>query len=49
MTVAAGGETRTATMDRARRLCQMNVDWVADLICDLCRLPWSSHFPYPPP
>jgi creatinine amidohydrolase len=42
----ARGETRTATREQAAKLHAMNAQWVADVICDLCSVPWSDRYPY---
>jgi len=43
---AAGGETRTVNMENAKKLQQLNHEWIADVICDLCSIPWSGRYPY---
>jgi creatinine amidohydrolase len=42
----AGGETRNVTMENAKKLQVLNNEWVADVICDLCSIPWSDRYPY---
>lgn len=42
----ARGETRTVNMDNAKKLQALNNEWIADVICDLCSLPWSDRYPY---
>jgi hypothetical protein len=43
---SAGGETRTVNMENAKKLQQLNHEWIADIICDLCSVPWSNRYPY---
>jgi creatinine amidohydrolase len=43
---AAGGETRTVTAENAAKLRELNVEWVAQMIEELCALPWSGRYPY---
>jgi creatinine amidohydrolase len=43
---AAGGETRTVTKENAEKLNQVIGEWFADVICELCSIPWSNHYPY---
>jgi len=43
---AAGGETRSVTKEKAELLAQLNGQWIAGLIVDLCRTPWSDRYPY---
>lgn len=42
----AGGEAREVTAEKAERLHRLNAEWVADVICELCSLPWSDRYPY---
>ena len=43
---AAGGETRHVTQEKAERLDPLGGDWIAEVICDLCSVPWSGSYPY---
>ena len=43
---AAGGETRHVTQENAEKLNQFVGEWVADVICELCSVPWSDRHPY---
>jgi creatinine amidohydrolase len=43
---AAGGETRTVTAENAAKLRELNVEWVARVIEELCAVPWSNRYPY---
>lgn len=43
---SAGGDSRAATPEKAARLAQLNAEWIADVICDLCSVPWSDRYPY---
>ena len=43
---SAGGETRDIRPEDADKLQTLNAEWIADVICDLCSLPWSARYPY---
>jgi len=43
---AAGGETRNVTAEKAQELSKLNAEWIADVIGDLCSVPWSDRYPY---
>ena len=43
---SAGGETRAATAEMGRKLVEGAAEYLADLLVQLARAPWSEAFPY---
>jgi creatinine amidohydrolase len=43
---AAGGDARNVSVEKAARLQELNAEWIAEVICGLCSVPWSDRYPY---